>query len=170
MIYLICIINLNIISLISIVIGVHCNTTIQLLLVVVIIVFTQGISLITIGSSIIGSYLIIIYIGAIVILFAFCILFINSKELKEEKMKKLHTISLGGIFFLIWEGITSTITYKPMLSDFNNFFNITPEINYLIGFSKGLYDRLILPLGIMILVLILGLILVIKIIGRPDTN
>lgn len=98
MVYIIFILHLSVLGIALAVIGTFSRTTVQLLLVVVGIVFLQGLLLISIGSSMIGSYLMIIYIGAIVILFAFCILFINSKELTENNtgiIKKLSSLFLA---------------------------------------------------------------------------
>jgi NADH:ubiquinone oxidoreductase subunit 6 (subunit J) len=104
MIFLAFLLHLSFFILITVVIGIYANTTIQLLLVVIVVVFLQGLILLSLGNSIIGSYIIIIYIGAIVILFAFCILFINTKELVKENKKNLNpNQSLKGVkimFFL----------------------------------------------------------------------
>lgn len=97
MVYIIFIFHLSFLSILLAVVGIFSHTTVQLLLVVVGIVFLQGLILIGLGSSMIGSYLMIIYIGAIVILFAFCILFINSRELMEGNKE----IMKRALYFLV---------------------------------------------------------------------
>ena len=91
MVYIVFIFHLSFLTILLAIVGIFSQTTVQLLLVVVGVVFLQGLVLVSLGSSMIGSYLMIIYIGAIVVLFAFCILFINSKELtrgSRELVKK----------------------------------------------------------------------------------
>ena len=181
MIYIAYIIHLSFFTLVAIFLGIFSQTTIQLLLVVVIIVFFQGLILIAIGNSIIGSYLMIIYIGAIVILFAFCILFINSKEFESNNTKnaEISQLEIKGsnnnnnniikiTYFIgilvIWEIIANIYSWLTIKSTVNSFYAILTESNYIGLFSIELYSILILPLFLMILILLLGLILTIKII------
>lgn len=158
---------LNILSLIILTLNMKSPSTIKLLISLVIITFFQGLSLICLGVSILGIYLIIIYIGAIVILFAFCILFINS-EVKEERIKDKR-ISL---LYLV-----SVIISLVSLSNSKNFsnswllksnFKILSENSYLKLVAIELYNKLILPLIIMIMILILGLVIVIRVILNKE--
>ena len=174
MLYIAYLIHLSFFTIIAIFMGIFSKTTIQLLLVVVIIVFFQGLILIALGNSIIGTYLMIIYIGAIVILFAFCILFINTKEFHEkEKHSQLinstETVNIFKILFLIfififWEIISYIGVCAPQKKEMTINYSILSESNYMLYFSSNLYSTLIISLFIMILILLLGLILTIKII------
>ena len=71
------------------------SSTINLLLLMVLITFFQGINLLLLGANMLSLYLIIIYLGAIVILFSFMVLFINW----EEEIKNFKT-SLKIMFFV----------------------------------------------------------------------
>ena len=164
MVYIIFILHLSVLGIVLAVIGTFSRTTVQLLLVVVGIVFLQGLLLISIGSSMIGSYLMIIYIGAIVILFAFCILFINSKELTESNtgiMKKLSSLLLALVFWEIISGYVSTIPFSSSLE--SNFLS-SSEVNYMLYIGRLVFGELLIPLLLMLGILILGLFITIKII------
>jgi len=158
---------LNILSLITLTLNIKSPSTIKLLISLVIITFFQGLSLISLGVSILGIYLIIIYIGAIVILFAFCILFINS-EIKEEKIKNKKVF----LFYVISVIITLISLFSN--KNFSNSwllkdnFRILSENSYLKLVAVELYSKLISPLIIMIMILILGLIIVIRIILNKE--
>lgn len=172
MIYLIFLLHLSTLPLIAIFIGLFSKTTIQLLLVVVIVVFIQGLVLLSLGNSIIGSYIIIIYIGAIVILFAFCILFINSKETSSNTIKNHFThqgieklLTFTFILFL-WEIFSSLVSGHLIKTEVNSSFDILTESNYMLSFAEHLFSNLLIPLLLMILILLLGLILTIKIIKK----
>lgn len=157
--------SLNFISFVFIILGIFSISTVQLLLVMVMIVFIQGMVLIGSGGGLIGSYLIIIYIGAIVILFAFCILFINTKENTKVFLRKNKILMYLSLSLIIWEIITSFLTYQ-VHAQLTNPFKISPEVNFLSDFSKVFYNDFILPLIIMIMVLMLGLILIMRIIEK----
>ena len=164
MVYIIFILHLSVLGIVLAVVGTFSRTTVQLLLVVVGIVFLQGLLLISIGSSMIGSYLMIIYIGAIVILFAFCILFINSKELTESNtgiMKKLSSLLLALVFWEIISGYVSTIPFSSSLE--SNFLS-SSEVNYMLYIGRLVFGELLIPLLLMLGILILGLFITIKII------
>lgn len=160
---------LNILSLIILTLNIKSPSTIKLLISLVIITFFQGLSLICLGVSILGIYLIIIYIGAIVILFAFCILFINS-ETKEEKIK----VKNKKIFLFYMLSIIITLLALFNNKNFSNNwllknnFKILSENSYLKLVAVELYNKLILPLIIMIMILILGLVIVIRIILNKE--
>lgn len=158
---------LNILSLITLTLNIKSPSTIKLLISLVIITFFQGLSLISLGVSILGIYLIIIYIGAIVILFAFCILFINS-EIKEEKIKNKKVF----LFYVISVIITliSLFSNKNFSNSWllKDSFRILSENSYLKLVAVELYSKLISPLIIMIMILILGLIIVIRIILNKE--
>ena len=164
MVYIIFILHLSVLGIVLAVVGTFSRTTVQLLLVVVGIVFLQGLLLISIGSSMIGSYLMIIYIGAIVILFAFCMLFINSKELTESNtgiMKKLSSLLLALVFWEIISGYVSTIPFSSSLE--SNFLS-SSEVNYMLYIGRLVFGELLIPLLLMLGILILGLFITIKII------
>jgi len=76
------------------------NSTIILLLNIIFIIFIQGLNLLLLGINIFSIYLIIIYIGAIVILFSFMILFINWIEEKNQIGLKKKIIISFFYFFL----------------------------------------------------------------------
>lgn len=154
---------LNILSLIILTLNMKSPSTIKLLISLVIITFFQGLSLICLGVSILGIYLIIIYIGAIVILFAFCILFINS-EVKEERIKDKRISLLYLISVII--SLVSLFNSKNFSNSWllKSNFKILSENSYLKLVAIELYNKLILPLIIMIMILILGLVIVIRVI------
>jgi len=158
---------LNILSLIILTLNMKSPSTIKLLISLVIITFFQGLSLICLGVSILGIYLIIIYIGAIVILFAFCILFINS-EVKEERIKDKRISLLYLISVII--SLVSLFNSKNFSNSWllKSNFKILSENSYLKLVAIELYNKLILPLIIMIMILILGLVIVIRVILNKE--
>lgn len=174
MLYIIFLLHLSFLPLLAIFIGLFSQTTIQLLLVVVVIVFTLGLVLLCLGNSIIGSYIIIIYIGAIVILFAFCILFINSKEATPKNLStsqiKQNTEKIIVFIFMIilWEIFASFGSEKVFKAELNSSFGVMTEANYMLPFAEHLFSHLIIPLLLMILILLLGLVLTIRIIRNKE--
>lgn len=158
---------LNILSLIILTLNMKSPSTIKLLISLVIITFFQGLSLICLGVSILGIYLIIIYIGAIVILFAFCILFINS-EVKEERIKdkRISLLYLVSVIISLISLFNSKNFSNSWLLKSN--FKILSENSYLKLVAIELYNKLILPLIIMIMILILGLVIVIRVILNKE--
>jgi NADH-quinone oxidoreductase subunit J len=158
---------LNILSLIILTLNMKSPSTIKLLISLVIITFFQGLSLICLGVSILGIYLIIIYIGAIVILFAFCILFINS-EVKEERIKDKRISLLYLVSVII--SLVSLFNSKNFSNSWllKSNFKILSENSYLKLVAIELYNKLILPLIIMIMILILGLVIVIRVILNKE--
>lgn len=164
MVYIIFVLHLSILGIILAVIGMFSRTTVQLLLVVVGIVFLQGLLLISIGSSMIGSYLMIIYIGAIVILFAFCILFINSKELTESNIGIVKKISCLLLALISWEIVSGYMSATPFNSNIESTFLTSSEANYMLYIGRLVFGELLVPLLLMLGVLLLGLFITIKII------
>ena len=164
MVYIIFMLNLSFLSLVLTFIGLFSVTTIQLLLVVVGIVFIQGLILISLGSSIIGTYIMIIYIGAIVILFAFCILFINSKEIKENYKNFIKKLFYLIIILFIWRLSLNFILTNPSIKILNYSFDLITEINYMSNLGKFIFSEMLIPLFLMLGILLLGLLITIKII------
>ena len=164
MVYIIFVLHLSILGIILAVIGMFSRTTVQLLLVVVGIVFLQGLLLISIGSSMIGSYLMIIYIGAIVILFAFCILFINSKELTESNIGVVKKISCLLLALISWEIVSGYMSATPFNSNIESTFLTSSEASYMLCIGRLVFGELLVPLLLMLGVLLLGLFITIKII------
>lgn len=164
MIYITLVFNLSFLSLVLAFIAVFSVTTIQLLLTVVGIVFIQGLILISLGSSIIGSYIMIIYIGAIVILFAFCILFINSKEIKGDYKNYIKKLLYLVIVLSIWRLTLSFISTNPSIKNLDYSLNLVTEINYMTSLGTFIFSKMLIPLFLMLGILLLGLLITIKII------
>ena len=75
-------------------------STINLLLNIVFILFFQSVNGLLLGINIFSLYLIIIYLGAIVILFSFMVLFINILESSFSPfLKKIGFITLSFLIF-----------------------------------------------------------------------
>ena len=164
MIYIFYVFHLSILNLILLIIGIFSQTTIQLLLVLVGIVFIQGLVLIGLGVSMIGTYIMIIYIGAIVILFAFCILFINSKEITEKEKNPIKNLSYLIILLATWEIVTSLVSSNPSNKSLGYLFSSNSEVNYMLDLGKSVFTELLIPLLMMLGILLLGLLVTIKII------
>jgi len=152
---------LNILCLIILLFNFNSNSIIKLLISLVIITLFQGLSLICLGVSILGIYLIVIYIGAIVILFAFCILFINNEPIEKRNYKKYFLIHIISIITAIISVIYSKNFYNN--SSAKNNIKFLSENSYLKIIAIEIYNNLLVPLLIMILLLLLGLIIVIRI-------
>jgi len=152
---------LNILCLIILLFNFNSNSIIKLLISLVIITLFQGLSLICLGVSILGIYLIIIYIGAIVILFAFCILFINNESIEKKNYKKYFSIHIISIITAIISVTYSKNFYNNSLT--KNNIKFLSENSYLKIIAIEIYNNLLIPLLIMILLLLLGLIIVIRI-------
>ena len=151
------------------------SSTINLLLLMVSITFFQGINLLLLGANMLSLYLIIIYLGAIVILFSFMVLFINW----EEEIKNFKT-SLKIMFFVT--GVL--ITHIPLIFALNNnsyeFNNdkilllkkeITNNTLSSIEYASGVfYSVYLIILFTMVLILCLGLLLVIRLVLNKDSK
>ena len=144
------------------------NSTIILLLNIIFIIFIQGLNLLLLGINIFSIYLIIIYIGAIVILFSFMILFINWIEEKNQiGLKKKIIISLFYFFFI---HLIFIFWLKIQRNGLENYFRVYDLNNFFLNFSFDsmknigliLYNEYIFPIIFLICILFLGLILVIK--------
>ena len=144
------------------------NSTIILLLNIIFIIFIQGLNLLLLGINIFSIYLIIIYIGAIVILFSFMILFINWIEEKNQiGFKKKIIISLFYFFFI---HLIFIFWLKIQRNGLENYFRVYDLNNFFLNFSFDsmknigliLYNEYIFPIIFLICILFLGLILVIK--------
>ena len=164
MVYIAFVFHLSFLSILLAVVGVFSRTTVQLLLIVVGIVFLQGLLLISLGSSMIGSYLMIIYIGAIVILFAFCILFINSKELMEGNREIMRKVLCLLTALTAWEITSNWFSTTPFNPNINSSFLSLSETNYMMSIGYLVFNELLIPLLLMIGILMLGLFITIKII------
>lgn len=158
---------ISLVTVISGTLSIFAGSTINLLLYVVIIIFSQGVSLLMLSTNIVSLYLIIVYLGAIVILFSFMILFVNWKG--ETRSLKIYyklliatAFSSGFIFFLHLIGVShlknSSLGGVSSLSEHDIMKNI----------SEVFYSELLAPLFLMVNILMLGLILVIRIILRPE--
>ena len=75
----------NMIIIVTSIIFLSTNESVNKLISFVIIVFFQGLILLSLGSNILSLFLIIIYVGAIAILFCFMIYFINMQKEKYFK-------------------------------------------------------------------------------------
>lgn len=151
------------------------SSTINLLLLMVLITFFQGINLLLLGANMLSLYLIIIYLGAIVILFSFMVLFINW----EEEIKNFKT-SLKIMFFVT--GVL--ITHIPLILVLNNnsyeFNNdkilllkkeITNNTLSSIEYASSVfYSVYLIILFTMVLILCLGLLLVIRLVLNKDSK
>ena len=151
------------------------SSTINLLLLMVLITFFQGINLLLLGANMLSLYLIIIYLGAIVILFSFMVLFINW----EEEIKNFKT-SLKIMFFVT--GVL--ITHIPFIFVLNNnsyeFNNdkilllkkeITNNTLSSIEYASSVfYSVYLVILFTMVLILCLGLLLVIRLVLNKDSK
>ena len=144
------------------------NSTIILLLNIIFIIFIQGLNLLLLGINIFSIYLIIIYIGAIVILFSFMILFINWIEEKNQiGLKKKIIISLFYFFFI---HLIFIFWLKIQKNGLENYFRVYDLNNFFLNFSFDsmknigliLYNEYIFPIIFLICILFLGLILIIK--------
>ena len=144
------------------------NSTIILLLNIIFIIFIQGLNLLLLGINIFSIYLIIIYIGAIVILFSFMILFINWIEEKNQiGLKKKIIISLFYFFFI---HLIFIFWLKIQRNGLENYFRVYDLNNFFLNFSFDsmknigliLYNEYIFPIIFLICTLFLGLILIIK--------
>lgn len=144
------------------------NSTIILLLNIIFIIFIQGLNLLLLGINIFSIYLIIIYIGAIVILFSFMILFINWIEEKNQiGLKKKIIISLFYFFFI---HLIFIFWLKIQRNGLENYFRVYDLNNFFLNFSFDsmknigliLYNEYIFPIIFLICILFLGLILIIK--------
>lgn len=144
------------------------NSTIILLLNIIFIIFIQGLNLLLLGINIFSIYLIIIYIGAIVILFSFMILFINWIEEKNQiGLKKKIIISLFYFFFI---HLIFIFWLKIQKNGLENYFRVYDLNNLFLNFSFDsmknigliLYNEYIFPIIFLICILFLGLILIIK--------
>ena len=144
------------------------NSTIILLLNIIFIIFIQGLNLLLLGINIFSIYLIIIYIGAIVILFSFMILFINWIEEKNQiGLKKKIIISLFYFFFI---HLIFIFWLKIQKNGLENYFRVYDLNNFFLNFSFDsmknigliLYNEYIFPIIFLICTLFLGLILIIK--------
>ena len=144
------------------------NSTIILLLNIIFIIFIQGLNLLLLGINIFSIYLIIIYIGAIVILFSFMILFINWIEEKNQiGLKKKIIISLFYFFFI---HLIFIFWLKIQRNGLENYFRVYDLNNLFLKFSFDsmknigliLYNEYIFPIIFLICILFLGLILIIK--------
>ena len=144
------------------------NSTIILLLNIIFIIFIQGLNLLLLGINIFSIYLIIIYIGAIVILFSFMILFINWIEEKNQiGFKKKIIISLFYFFFI---HLIFIFWLKIQRNGLENYFRVYDLNNLFLNFSFDsmknigliLYNEYIFPIIFLICILFLGLILIIK--------
>ena len=164
MIYIIFILHLFILILFFISVTIFKSSSTNLLLLMVCLVFFNGLILINLGNSLLGIYLIIIYIGAIVILFSFCILFLNLKEVKILPKLGLKKFSyLCSILLIVWEMLNIFNFYIPKSNDLNNIFFILNEFNYLFFFSQIIFISLIIPLIMIIKLLIMGIYITLKI-------
>lgn len=150
------------------------SSTINLLLLMVSITFFQGINLLLLGANMLSLYLIIIYLGAIVILFSFMVLFINW----EEEIKNFKT-SLKIMFFVT--GVL--ITHIPLIFVLNNSYEfnndkilllkkeITNNTLSSIEYASGVfYSVYLIILFTMVLILCLGLLLVIRLVLNKDSK
>lgn len=144
------------------------NSTIILLLNIIFIIFIQGLNLLLLGINIFSIYLIIIYIGAIVILFSFMILFINWIEEKNQiGLKKKIIISFFYFFFV---HLIFIFWLKIQRNGLENYFRVYDLNNFFLSFSFDsmknigltLYNEFIFPIIFLICILFLGLILIIK--------
>ena len=164
---------LNFLSVFAGLLTMYSSTTINLLLLIVIITFFQGINLLLLGANLISLYLMIIYLGAIVILFSFMVLFINWEEQIKTLKSTLKIISfLIGIVFthiplvLSLDSNPLRMSTKKIESFGSQIINGTIDsINYL---SNVFYSIYLLILVIMILILFLGLLLVIRLVLNKE--
>jgi NADH-ubiquinone oxidoreductase chain 6 len=99
--------------------------------------------LVLLGMSFIGLTYLILYVGAIAILFLFVVMMINLKLVELEGVKGINNrlIPLGVIlsgFLLVSVGLFSVVDILPLLVKFFDVINLSvihPNINYLLGKS-----------------------------------
>lgn len=166
---------LNFLSVFAGLLSLFSSSTINLLLLIVIITFFQGINLLLLGANMLSLYLIIIYLGAIVILFSFMVLFINW----EEETNNFKT-SLKVFFFIMAIILSHTplaLTLNNNSHEFNNskILLLKKEINNsnlgsIEYTSSVFYSVYLIILFTMVLILSLGLLLVIRLVLNKDTN
>ena len=150
----------NIIIMVTSIIFLSTNESVNKLISFVIIVFFQGLILLSLGSNILSLFLIIIYVGAIAILFCFMIYFINmqkEKYFKDTRWKLIFTFTYITLYTLII--IREKLRFKEVLIS----EKLKGELNTMESIGQIYYSNLTTPLFIMVLILMLGLILVIKI-------
>ena len=151
------------------------SSTINLLLLIVLITFFQGINLLLLGANMLSLYLIIIYLGAIVILFSFMVLFINW----EEEIKNFKTNLKIMVFFtgILMSHIPLILVLDNNSHEFNNdkilllkkeiTNNTLSSIEYA---SSVFYSVYLIILFTMVLILCLGLLLVIRLVLSEDSR
>lgn len=158
---------INIISILAGVCSIFATSTINLLLYIVVIIFSQGISLLMLSTNIISLYLIIVYLGAIVILFSFMILFVNWKS-KVAITNPFYQFIILLLFILLFIAFMHELGIKQVPLTSWGGLTLESEFDVMQGMAMNFYNELLVPLLIMVNVLMLGLILVIKIILKPE--
>ena len=158
---------INMVSVFAGACSVFASSTINLLLYIVIIILSQGISLLMLSTNIISLYLIIVYLGAIVILFSFMILFVNWRN-EVSLLKPFYKVLTVTFFLGTLTLVTHELGLKHVLITSWGGLNLNGEFDVMQGIAMNFYNELLIPLLIMVNVLMLGLILVIKVILRPE--
>lgn len=183
---LIVFIILQIFTLFSLIFGLLSTSIINFLLYTVLVILFQGLALLLVKNTILGLYLLIVYLGAIVILFAFMVLFVNNsltKNYSESNHYKGRKIFIFKINFLknynnyftsflvnlsfILAFITTIIIYQyySYRSIYNSYINYKSE-NIIFTVAEHFYESNSFPLVIMTAIMATGLILAILIIKR----
>ena len=151
------------------------SSTINLLLLIVLITFFQGVNLLLLGANMLSLYLIIIYLGAIVILFSFMVLFINwEEEIKNFKTNLKIMVFVTGT---LMSHIPLILVLDNNSHEFNNdkilllkkeiTNNTLSSIEYA---SSVFYSVYLIILFTMVLILCLGLLLVIRLVLNEDSR
>nr|YP_010889932.1 NADH dehydrogenase subunit 6 [Abylopsis tetragona]WJJ69893.1 NADH dehydrogenase subunit 6 [Abylopsis tetragona] len=153
---------LSFISLTLLLLSFFHNSIINLLLNIVFILFLQSINGLLIGINIFSLYLIIIYLGAIVILFSFMILFINISE--NPKSTGLIKISFFFFFFhiilVIWVRLNKGYHENYLLSIASLKIESSYQFPVIKLISKNLYNEYFYAGLICITLMSLGLFLI----------
>ena len=158
---------INLVSIFASVCSIFVSSTINLLLYIVIIIFSQGMSLLMMSTNIISLYLIIVYLGAIVILFSFMILFVNWKD-ETPSLNPLYQALSFVVLLVTFTLLIHELGVENISLTSWGGLHLDSEFDVMQGIAIKFYGELLVPLLIMVSILMLGLVLVIKIILRPE--
>lgn len=166
---------LNFLSVLAGFLTLFSSSTVNLLLLIVIITFFQGLNLLLLGANMLSLYLIIIYLGAIVILFSFMVLFINWEEEIKRFRTKIKVILLFMAILLSNIPLILTVDLNSYIFNYQRLLNFKEEVlnNTIdsIGYvSNILYGTYLITLLTMVLILSLGLLLVIRLVLNKNTK
>nr|YP_010889924.1 NADH dehydrogenase subunit 6 [Diphyes dispar]WJJ69884.1 NADH dehydrogenase subunit 6 [Diphyes dispar] len=166
---------LNFLSVLAGLLTLFSSSTVNLLLLIVIITFFQGLNLLLLGANMLSLYLIIIYLGAIVILFSFMVLFINWEEEIKRFRTKIKVILLFMAILLSHIPLILTLDLNSYIFNYQKLCNFKEEIlnntTDSIGYvSNILYGTYLITLLTMVLILSLGLLLVIRLVLNKNTK